>query len=104
VAAVGRQSRQDIDRLGLRIDQRVTVRGPAGVLHGILVREYDIRAGNALIYFPEANVLLPTTTDAASKTPAFKGVLITVEPEVTTNGAGGVATDGRVSLAVVSRS
>ena len=42
---------------------------------------YDIRAGNALMYFPEANVLVPTTTDPHSKTPAFKCVLITVEPE-----------------------
>ena len=32
-------------------------------MSGILVREFDIRAGNALMYFPEANVLVPTTTD-----------------------------------------
>jgi hypothetical protein len=55
------------------------------------------------MYFPEANVLLPTTTDAASKTPAFKGALVTVEPEVTANGAGAEVTDGRVPLAVVGR-
>jgi anaerobic selenocysteine-containing dehydrogenase len=91
-------NRRDIDRLGLRIDQRVTVRGPAGALHGIVVREYDIRAGNALMYFPEANTLVPTTTDPASKTPAFKSVPITVEPDAATNGA---AADGRVPLAVV---
>ena len=47
----------------------------------ILVRAFDIRAGNALMYFPEANVLVPTTTDPASKTPAFKCVLVTVEPD-----------------------
>jgi molybdopterin-dependent oxidoreductase alpha subunit len=71
----------DIDRLGLQVEQRVTVRSPVGVMPHILVRRYDIRAGNALMYFPEANVLVPTTTDPASKTPAFKSVAITIEPE-----------------------
>jgi hypothetical protein len=33
------------------------------------------------MYWPEANVLVPTTTDPDSKTPAFKSVLISVEPE-----------------------
>jgi hypothetical protein len=49
-------------------------------MHGILVRAYDIRAGNALMYYPEANVLVPTITDPGSKTPAFKSVIITLEP------------------------
>jgi molybdopterin-dependent oxidoreductase alpha subunit len=80
-------NRSDIERLGLCIDQRVTVRSAVGVLSGILVREYDIRAGNALMYYPEANVLVPTTTDPHSKTPAFKCVLVTLEPErASTNG------------------
>jgi molybdopterin-dependent oxidoreductase alpha subunit len=74
-------NRADIERLGLRIDQRVTVRSSAGAMPGILVRAYDIRAGNALMYFPEANALVPTTTDPASLTPAFKAVAITIEPD-----------------------
>jgi len=79
----------DIERLGLRPDQRVTVRSTAGAMPHILVRPYDIRAGNALMYFPEANALVPTTTDADSKTPAFKSVAITLEPDAPppTNGA-----------------
>ena len=40
--------------------------------NGILVRKFDIRAGNALMYYPEANVLVPRTIDPDSKTPAFK--------------------------------
>jgi molybdopterin-dependent oxidoreductase alpha subunit len=71
----------DIDRLGLRVDQPVTVRSAAGAMPGIRVRAFDIRAGNALMYFPEANVLVPATTDPDSKTPAFKAVLITLEAE-----------------------
>jgi anaerobic selenocysteine-containing dehydrogenase len=72
-------NRQDIKRLGLRINQRVTVRSSTGIMRDILVRAYDIRAGNALMYYPEANVLVPTTTDPGSKTPAFKSVVITIE-------------------------
>jgi anaerobic selenocysteine-containing dehydrogenase len=75
-------NRTDIARLGLRVDQQVTVRSSVGVMAGIRVRAFDIRAGNALMYFPEANVLVPTTTDPASKTPAFKAVLVTVEAEI----------------------
>ena len=55
--------RSDIARLGLQIDQRVTVRSSVGEMRGILVRECDIMPGNALMYYPEANVLVPTTTD-----------------------------------------
>src|SRR5262249_19996836 len=72
-------NRHDIKRLGLRVDQRVTVRSSAGAMPNILVREFDIRAGNALMYYPEANVLVPATTDQQSKTPAFKCVLVTIE-------------------------
>ncbi len=72
-------NRQDIVRLGLHVNQLVTIRSAAGTMRGILVRAHDIRAGNALMYYPEANVLVPATTDPASKTPAFKSVLITIE-------------------------
>ncbi len=71
-------SQADIDRLGLRIDQRVSVRSEAGVMANILVRACNIKPGNAAMYYPEANVLVPTTVDPESKTPAFKSVLVTV--------------------------
>jgi hypothetical protein len=41
----------------------------------------DIRAGNALMYYPEANVLVPRTADPASKTPAFKGFPVSLHAE-----------------------
>ncbi len=70
----------DVKRLGLGAEQRVTVRSATGVMHNILVRPFDrIRAGNALMYYPEANVLVARHADPLSKTPAFKGVLITIE-------------------------
>jgi anaerobic selenocysteine-containing dehydrogenase len=94
----------DIDRFGLHVDQRVIVRSTAGEMAGILVRKYDIRAGNALMYYPEANVLVPTTTDSLSKTPAFKCVLITVEPDSRVNSGDRLRTDqttGRKPLTVI---
>jgi molybdopterin-dependent oxidoreductase alpha subunit len=73
----------DLERLGLVPDQRVTVRSEIGTMTGILARPYpEIRAGNALMYYPEANVLVPRTADPLSKTPAFKSVLIKVEAPV----------------------
>jgi molybdopterin-dependent oxidoreductase alpha subunit len=88
---------EDIERLGLRVDQPAMVRSEAGILRRILVRAYDIRHGNAMMYYPEANVLVPTTTDPESKTPGFKSVLITVEPESLLE----TVAHGRQSLALV---
>jgi anaerobic selenocysteine-containing dehydrogenase len=72
-------NRADIARLGLKVDQRVTVRSAAGEMRNILVRAFDIRVGNALMYYPEANVLVPSAVDPDSKTPAFKSVLVRLE-------------------------
>lgn len=73
-------SQQDIDRLGLRVDQRVDITSAASTLRGILVRPFDIRPGNVAMYFPEANVLVPRDVDPQSKTPAFKSVPISIVP------------------------
>lgn len=87
-------SQADIDRLGLKIDQRVSVRSAAGVMANILVRACDIKPGNAAMYYPEANALVPTAVDPHSKTPAFKSVLVTVA-------AAAEAQPGRMALATV---
>lgn len=69
----------DITRFGLSADQPVTVRSSTGFMRDIRVREFDIRSGNAAMYFPEANILVPKTADPRSRTPAFKNILITLE-------------------------
>ena len=71
----------DVDRLGFAVDDRVTVRSATGEMPGIHVRVFGIRAGNAAMYCPEANVLVPTDLDPESRTPAFKAVTITLERE-----------------------
>jgi molybdopterin-dependent oxidoreductase alpha subunit len=69
----------DIDRLGFKHGQRISVASDTGELSNIFVWSYDdIRAGNALMYYPEANTLVARRPDPQSKTPAFKGVLVTL--------------------------
>jgi anaerobic selenocysteine-containing dehydrogenase len=73
----------DIARLNLKADERVTVRSEIGALAGVLVRPFErIKPGNALMYYPEANALVPRRADPKSKTPAFKGVVVTIETGV----------------------
>ena len=70
----------DVTSLGLSDRQRVTVHSDEGNLPNIEVRAWEkIRAGNALMYYPEANILVPRSTDPRSKTPCFKSVLIWFE-------------------------
>ncbi|MCP4248954.1 MAG: FdhF/YdeP family oxidoreductase [bacterium] len=70
----------DITRLGLQVDQPVTVQSKVGRLSGIRVRAIDIQPGNAAMYYPEANALVPRQADPASGTPAFKNVAINIQP------------------------
>jgi molybdopterin-dependent oxidoreductase alpha subunit len=74
-------SPQDMQRWGLMRDQRVTVRSSVGEMRRRLVRPYDVRSGNAVMYYPEANILVPRDVDPRSKTPAFKSVLVEIVPE-----------------------
>jgi anaerobic selenocysteine-containing dehydrogenase len=72
----------DIARLGLDASPTVTVTGPAGSMQGVRLHPFpEIRPGNAAMYYPEVIVLLSRQVDPASKTPAFKGVVVTLEPE-----------------------
>lgn len=68
----------DVTRLGLAVDLPVTVIGEAGRMERILVRTIDIPAGNCVMYYPEANVLLSREVDPDSRTPAFKNGLVSV--------------------------
>ena len=76
----------DISRLGLTGDQPVIVRSSVGEIRGFLARAYPwIRAGNVLMYYPEANELVPRTLDPRSRTPAFKAVVVNILPLAGTN-------------------
>lgn len=68
----------DLRRLGLHENQPVDVMGPAGIMRALLARSWDIAEGCALMYYPEANVLLSRATDPLTRTPAFKSVIVQV--------------------------
>jgi len=72
----------DITRLGLDASAAVTIHGPAGSMHDIGLHPFaEIRPGNLAMYYPEANVLVSRKLDPMSKTPAFKGVVVTIEAD-----------------------
>ncbi len=71
----------DMQQFGLEEEQRVRVTSTTGTMASIRARSFPkIRAGNALMYYPEANVLVPRSSDSQSRTPAFKNILVSVEP------------------------
>jgi anaerobic selenocysteine-containing dehydrogenase len=64
----------DMRKENLQENQRVTLQNATGKLENLKVKPFDVRPGNLLTYYPEANVLIPTTVDTASGTPGFKSV------------------------------
>ena len=78
----------------------VTVASEAGAMN-VLARAFqNIKPGNALMYYPEANVLVPSHCDPASRTPAFKHVLVTIEKAST--GTRRATAEGEPALKVAS--
>jgi len=71
-------NRADLARAGLRAHQRVLVQGEAGHLEDVEIIPGEIRAGAALMFYPEANVLMRPRADPRSGTPAFKRVPVLV--------------------------
>ena len=73
---------KDMERMGLLNDQIVTVSSDAGSMQNILARAFEeIREGNAVMYFPESNVLVPRKVDPKSRTPMFKNILVTISKQ-----------------------
>ena len=68
----------DLQQAGLQPHQRVTVQGEAGRLEGVEIIPGAIRSGAALMFYPEANVLMRPVCDPRSGTPAFKRVPVLV--------------------------
>lgn len=71
----------DMERMGLKKDQRVRLKSVTGEMRYLLARPFDVRAGNAIVYYPESNVLIPRDVDPQSKTPAFKAIRVTISAE-----------------------
>ncbi|NIQ03970.1 MAG: histidine kinase, partial [Nitrospinaceae bacterium] len=72
---------EDMEGGGFLENQPVTVRNETGVLKGLKVCSYPIRSGNIMMYYPEANILVPRSIDERSRTPSFKSFEVVVEKE-----------------------
>lgn len=71
-------NREDIAEAGLAAHQRVTVQGTADKLENIEIISGAVRRGAALMFYPEANVLMQARIDPRSQTPAYKRVPVLV--------------------------
>lgn len=68
----------DAERAGFAQHQRVSVRGDAGQLDGIEIIFGEVRSGAALMFYPEANVLMKARIEKRAGTPAYKRVPVAV--------------------------
>ena len=64
----------DIHSLSIQKGERVTVKNATGILDNQEVVEYPIKSGNVMMYYPEANILVPRKCDSKSQTPSFKSI------------------------------
>lgn len=69
---------EDARQRGLGRDDLARVSSPVGAMD-VRVRFAELPRGNAAMYYPEANAIVPRTFDGASGTPAFKSVAVTIE-------------------------
>lgn len=72
-------SKADLDRLGMKDGERITVTGEAGSLDNIEVVAGDIKPGVVAMFYPESNVLIKAHVDQRSFTPAFKSAPVRLE-------------------------
>jgi anaerobic selenocysteine-containing dehydrogenase len=73
-------NRDDMADLGLDEEALADVTSEQGVMKGVTVYGFDLRRGDAMAYFPEANVLTRKEIDPRSKTPAFKSTSVSISP------------------------
>ncbi|RBP50818.1 FdhF/YdeP family oxidoreductase [Arenicella xantha] len=70
---------KDIDHLGLVEGDKVDITSDAGEMRSVSVYPFDLPRGNAMAYYPEANVLIGLSRDSRSQTPAFKSVAVSIK-------------------------
>ncbi|VUD41948.1 putative oxidoreductase [Thalassocella blandensis] len=64
----------DMKKEGLQENQCVSLSTATGQMKDLKVKAFDVRQGNLMTYYPEANILIPNTVDSESGTPGFKSV------------------------------
>src|SRR6185503_7865212 len=79
----------EVARMELKEDQRVTVSNEVGQMHNIRVRPFEIAAGCALMYYPEANALVTTAVKSAVARVAPSSISVGPKVELTISGEKG---------------
>jgi molybdopterin-dependent oxidoreductase alpha subunit len=69
----------DIRTRGWKEGDRVDVTNDTGKMQALELVGFDVRRGNALCYYPEANALVPAHVAEKSGTPGFKSVSVKIE-------------------------
>ncbi len=69
---------QDIKEKNLQENQLVSLKTSTGMMKDLKVKAFDVRPGNLLCYYPEANILVPKATDNRSGTPSFKSIEVEI--------------------------
>lgn len=69
----------DIQALGLAVGNTANIHSPFGEMCNVKVFAFNLPRGNVMAYYPEANVLIGTSHDPRSKTPAFKSVAVSIK-------------------------
>ena len=72
---------EDMMKLGLKENDLIKVNNSTGEMTSQKVNSYPIKPGNVMMYYPEANVLVPKFIDPNSKTPSFKSIEVSVSIE-----------------------
>ncbi|MFK8054328.1 MAG: FdhF/YdeP family oxidoreductase [Woeseiaceae bacterium] len=68
----------DADKLNLKENDKVTLRSQHGTMKDVTLYVRDLRSGDLMCYYPEANVLTGTEVDPESLTPAFKNTAVEI--------------------------
>ncbi|MES2798163.1 MAG: FdhF/YdeP family oxidoreductase [Bacteroidota bacterium] len=69
----------DMAERGLIENQLISLKNKVGELANLKLRPFNIARGCLAGYYPEMNVLVPSTVDPRSKTPAFKNVAVWID-------------------------
>lgn len=70
---------EDIAALGLAPGDACDIRSAQGEMRGVKLFAFGLRRGDAMAYYPEANVLTSTAIDPRSRTPGFKATPVWIE-------------------------
>lgn len=71
-------NKEDMQELGIATGDVANIHSSQGEMKSVKVFVFDLPRSNVMAYYPEANVLIATTHDPRSKTPAFKSVPVRI--------------------------